>query len=662
MSLDEPGKAGEQVEVTYLEAITAALRDALEDDDRVFLLGEDIGHFGGAFGVTKGLLEVFGEDRVIDTPIAEEGFVGAAIGAAWMGERPVVELQFADFVACAFDPIVTVAAKTHWRSGQQIPLVVRMPSGGGIRGGPFHAGSPEGWFVGEPGLKVVCPATVEDAYGLTRAAIDDPDPVLVFEHKALYRRLTGPLPPRGHRTPIGRAWVARAGADATVVTYGSGLEVALGAVAQLGVDVEIVDLRTVWPFDEAAVLELRPAYLTPAGRAGGTTLRGGREPRPRARRAARIRGSRRAAGGARAPRHTGAVRPRARGRIPPRRRHHRACARGAPCLLIPAATSPPSRARSGSQLHRLVLLQRLFEERALALYRQGRIPGSFYDGRGQEAVAAGAGLALGDDDVVCPLNRELAVHLARGATTADVFRNFLGRGDSPTRGRDGNMHFGAPHRGVFPLVSMLGDLVPVTVGAALAFKRRGAARVALTFLGEGALSVGDTHEGFNLAGLWRVPAVFVIQRNHYSYSTPIERQMVNTQIDERVFGGWSIPCDSVDGTDAVTTFDAVRAAVERARSGQGPQAVEAVTLRIHGHAAHDDGRYVARELRAAFAARDPVERIELRLTLDGITRDELERLRAGVANEVAAGLAAAEASPPPDGAMLEDGVWAAPPG
>jgi pyruvate/2-oxoglutarate/acetoin dehydrogenase E1 component len=172
-----------------------------------------------------------------------------------MGERPVVELQFADFVACPFDAIVTVAAKTHWRSGIELPLVIRMPSGGGVRGGPFHAGSPEGWFVGQPGLKVVCPGTVADAYGLLRAAIDDPDPVLVFEHKGLYRRLRDAAPATGHRVPIGRAAVVRHGADATVVTYGSGVGIAAAAVEALGADVEILDLRTVWPLDADAVLD-----------------------------------------------------------------------------------------------------------------------------------------------------------------------------------------------------------------------------------------------------------------------------------------------------------------------------------------------------------------------------------------------------------------------
>jgi len=247
-----PGALGQ---ITYLEAVHSALADALRDDERVFLLGEDIGVFGGAFGATKGLIEEFGSERVLDTPISEEGFVGAAIGAAWMGERPIVELQFADFVTCPFDMIVTVAAKTHWRSGLALPLVIRMPSGGGVRGGPFHAGSPEGWFVGQPGLKVVCPGTVEDAYGLLRAAIDDPDPVLVFEHKGMYRRLRGPAPDAGHRTPLGRAYLARAGTDATVITYGSGVQLALDAVERSGADVEVLDLRTVWPLDENAVLE-----------------------------------------------------------------------------------------------------------------------------------------------------------------------------------------------------------------------------------------------------------------------------------------------------------------------------------------------------------------------------------------------------------------------
>ena len=313
-------------------------------------------------------------------------------------------------------------------------------------------------------------------------------------------------------------------------------------------------------------------------------------------------------------------------------------------------------------LFHLMLLQRLFEERVLALYRQGRVPGSVYSGRGQEAVAAGAGLALAPADVVAPLNRELACHFARGVTVADAFRNFLGKGTGPTRGRDGNMHFGAPRDGVFPLVSMLGDLVPVVVGAGLAFKRRGEPRVALTFLGEGGFSVGDTHEGLNLAGLWQVPVVLVIQSNRYSYSTPVSRQMVNTNIAQRVYGGWSIPAERVDGTDALAVLDAVRAAVERARSGNGPQAIEALSVRMQGHAAHDDARYVPAGTREEFAERfDPVERLAARLALDGVDDDEIDASRAGAAADVAAGLAEAEAAPEPDPAETEQGVYAEPP-
>jgi pyruvate dehydrogenase E1 component alpha subunit len=324
----------------------------------------------------------------------------------------------------------------------------------------------------------------------------------------------------------------------------------------------------------------------------------------------------------------------------------------------PAAEAPGIRAEVRQRLFQLMLLQRLVEERVMALYRQGRIVGSVYTGLGQEGVAAAAGLALGADDVVCPLNREQACHYARGVTVADVFRNFLGKATGPTFGRDGNMHFGVPSRGVFPLVSMLGDLVPVTVGAALAFKRRGEARVALTFMGDGLFNVGDVHEGLNLAGVLHVPAVFVVQNNRYAYSTPTEHGMVNTNIAERVRGGWSIPCERVDGTDALATYEAVHAAVERARVGEGPQAVEAVTLRGHGHAAHDDARYVPDELRAAHE--DPIERLAARLLLDGLPDGEIAALRRAAAEEVAGGLAEAEAAPAPDPATLEDGVYARP--
>ena len=310
-------------------------------------------------------------------------------------------------------------------------------------------------------------------------------------------------------------------------------------------------------------------------------------------------------------------------------------------------------------LFRLVLLHRLIEERVGLLYRQGRVSGSVYTGRGQEAVGAAAGYALGPDDVCAPLNRELACHLARGVTTAEAFRNFLGKGDSPTRGRDGNMHFGAREHGVFPLVSMLGDLCPVVVGAALAFKRRREPRVALTFWGDGAMSTGDVHEGLNLAAVLKVPAVFVLQSNGWAYSTPTSRQMMNPCMADRVEGGWGIPATRVDGSDAVATLIALRGAIERARSGDGPQAVEAVTLRLDGHAAHDDGSYMDQAQLTEYAEqRDPVERLAARLRLDGLAEEEVGALRAAAADEVSSGLEAAEASPAPDPATILDGVYA----
>ncbi len=327
----------------------------------------------------------------------------------------------------------------------------------------------------------------------------------------------------------------------------------------------------------------------------------------------------------------------------------------------PCADDPTIGADERVRLFGLVLLQRLVEERIMALYRQGRIYGSVYSGRGQEAVGAAAGLALGPDDAVFPLNRELALHLARGRRVADVFRQFLGKGDGPTRGRDGNMHFGAPEHNVFPLVSMLGDGCPVVVGAALAFKRRREGRVALTFWGDGAMNVGDVHEGLNLAAVLQVPAVFVVQSNGYAYSTPTEAGTRMPDMAERIRGGWGIPATRVDGTDAVATLAAIRAAVGRARSGEGPQRVDAVSLRMEGHAAHDDGRYMDQERRARYAAElDPVERLARRLELDGLLPEDIDELRAAAAAEVAAGLAEAEAAPAADPATLLDGVYASP--
>ena len=241
-------------ELTYLEAISDGLRTEMRRDESVFCLGEDIGVFGGAFKVTSGFHEEFGADRVIDAPLAESVIIGAAVGAAAEGMRPVCEMQFADFISCGFDQLVNVAAKLHYRQGVAVPIVVRLPSGGGFSGGPFHSQNPEAWFLQSPGLKVVAPATAPDAKGLLASAIRDPNPVMFLEHKHLYRRVRGEVPEGEHTVPIGEARIAREGGELTVVAYGSTVALAESAAEELGEDIEVVDLRTLCPLDTETIL------------------------------------------------------------------------------------------------------------------------------------------------------------------------------------------------------------------------------------------------------------------------------------------------------------------------------------------------------------------------------------------------------------------------
>ncbi|WKW12568.1 alpha-ketoacid dehydrogenase subunit beta [Pseudogemmatithrix spongiicola] len=243
-------------EITYLEAIREALDEEMARDHNVFLLGEDIGAFGGAFKVTEGLMKKYGEQRVIDSPISEIGIVGAAAGAAHMGMRPVVEMQFIDFIANAYDMLTNYVATARYRAFLPTPMVVRGPSGGYVRGGPFHSQNPEAGFIHTPGLKVVYPATAEDAKGLMKAAIRDDDCVLFFEHKYLYRRIKGVMPAGDHVVPIGKARTAREGRDVSIITYAATVHKSLEAAEKLaaeGIDVEVIDLRSLAPLDDEAI-------------------------------------------------------------------------------------------------------------------------------------------------------------------------------------------------------------------------------------------------------------------------------------------------------------------------------------------------------------------------------------------------------------------------
>jgi 2-oxoisovalerate dehydrogenase E1 component beta subunit len=243
--------------ITYLEAIRQALFEEMARDERVYVLGEDVGVYGGAFKVTDGLLERFGEQRVVDTPISETAIVGSAIGASYMGMRPVAEIQFIDFIACCFDMLTNFAATSRYRNGAGVPIVVRGPCGGGVGGGPFHSLNPEAFFLNTPGLKMVEPSTAYDAKGLLKAAIRDDDPVLYFEHKYLYRRVKDDVPAGDYVVPIGKAAVRREGSDLSLVTFGAMVHTALeaaGKLAEEGVEADVLDLRSLAPLDREAVL------------------------------------------------------------------------------------------------------------------------------------------------------------------------------------------------------------------------------------------------------------------------------------------------------------------------------------------------------------------------------------------------------------------------
>jgi 2-oxoisovalerate dehydrogenase E1 component beta subunit len=243
--------------ITYLEAIRQALFDEMTRDERVYVLGEDVGVYGGAFKVTEGLQERFGEERVIDTPISEVAIVGSAIGASYMGMRPVAEVQFIDFISCAFDMLTNFAATSRYRNGAAVPIVVRGPCGGGVSGGPFHSLNPESFFLNTPGLKMVEPSTAYDAKGLLKAAIRDDDPVLYFEHKYLYRRIKDDVPDEDYIVPLGKAALRREGSDLSIITFGAMVHTALDAAKRLtddGVQADVLDLRSLAPLDREAVL------------------------------------------------------------------------------------------------------------------------------------------------------------------------------------------------------------------------------------------------------------------------------------------------------------------------------------------------------------------------------------------------------------------------
>jgi TPP-dependent pyruvate/acetoin dehydrogenase alpha subunit len=321
-----------------------------------------------------------------------------------------------------------------------------------------------------------------------------------------------------------------------------------------------------------------------------------------------------------------------------------------------AARAHLTREDRGS-LFRYMVMMRASEERAVRLYKQGKIPGSFYDGRGQEAISVGASFVLGPRDRTCILHRDLGAHLVRGVTPDRYLANYMGRVDGVTGGKDGNLHFADRDLGSVAMVSMLPDMALVANGMALAFKLRGEPRVAMTFFGEGSTANGQWHEGMNFAGIHRLPVVFILENNRFAYSTPNELEFAVDPVERAHTYGF--PGLNVDGNDVEAVFEAAREATERARAGDGPTLIECQTMRMHGHGAHDDMRYVPKEMVAEWEGRDPIDRYAERLVSDfGFSPSEVEQIRGEVGTYVDECAAKALESPMPEPQLAREGVFA----
>src|ERR687883_1852246 len=319
---------------------------------------------------------------------------------------------------------------------------------------------------------------------------------------------------------------------------------------------------------------------------------------------------------------------------------------------LPADVSQHLNTEDRVGLLRAMLMMRGVEERAMTLYRQGKVPGSFYDGFGQEAVSAGAAWAMAAQDRLCVLHRDLAAHVIRGVAPARIFAQYMGRDGGITRGRDGNVHFGDRTVGCVGMVSMLPDMMLVATGLAMAFKLRGERRVALTWFGDGSTSRGDFHEAMNWAGVQRLPVIFVLENNQYAYSTPLDQQFAVDPVERAAAYGF--PGVSVDGNDVEAVCEAPRQARERAIAGEGPTLIEAVTMRMHGHAAHDDMKYVPKEQVEEWRKKDPIDRQEARLRDLGV---DTAAVRDEVRAAIEAATEAALAKPVPDPATATDRLF-----
>ncbi len=658
------------MQLTMREAIKLAIADEMRADPSVVVFGEDVADAGGVFKVTTGLLEEFGGDRVRDTPIAETAIIGAAIGAAAKGLRPVVEIMFAEFFGVALDQVVTEAAKMRYLSGGKLtmPIVLRASAAGGLGFGSQHSQTLESWFMNTPGLVVVSPSGPAAAYGLLRCAIRDQDPVIFLEPRNLYNTKEEFETGDAALWSLGTARIVRTGTDVTIAALGQMVGVARAAADLLAdISCEVIDLGTARPWDRATVL--------------GSVERTGRivivEENP----------------------HTGgwgadvASAVAAEGfeylDAPPTRvacpdvpvpfgaleRHYLPSAERVAAAVtelmrsgtaaqrvLPPATGAggTTAARSSGDASRRAALTdplgryarmveiRLIEDESMNLYLEGLIAGSMHTGQGQEAVAVGVAASLRPTDMVTCTYRGHGLALALGLTPIALIAEMLGRRDGSLGGKGGSMHLSAPEIGLLPTFAIVGGGIPVAVGAAYASQVKRDGGVAVAAFGDGATNIGAFHESLNMASVWRLPAIFVCENNLYGEYSRIEKTTPITDIAARA-AAYAMPGEIVDGQDVDAVMAAMARAVSRARSGGGPTLLEMKTYRYAGHSRGDPAKYRPTGELEQWKERDPIALYERVLTAAGIAdAAKLADVRAETERGVAAAIAAAKASPMPD--------------
>src|SRR5258705_280547 len=658
-----------QMQLTMRDAMKLAIADEMRADSSVVVFGEDVADAGGVFKVTVGLVEEFGTDRVRDTPIAETAIIGAAVGAAAKGLRPVVEIMFAEFFGVALDQVVTEAAKMRYLSGGALamPIVLRASSGGGLGFGSQHSQTLESWFMNTPGLVVVSPSGAAAAYGLLRCAIRDQDPVIFLEPRNLYNSKEGVETGEAALWPLGTARIVREGKDVTVVALGQMVGVARAAADLLpDISCEVIDLGTARPWDRATVLgsvertgkvliveenpltggwgadvasavaaegfefldappvrvacpdvpvpfgALERHYLPSAERVAAAVtelMRSGTA-------AQRVLPPATGAGGTTAARSSGDASRRA------------------------ALTDPLGR------YARMVEI-RLIEDESMNLYLEGLIAGSMHTGQGQEAVAVGVAASLRPTDMVTCTYRGHGLALALGLTPIALIAEMLGRRDGSLGGKGGSMHLSAPEIGLLPTCAIVGGGIPVAVGAAYASQVKRDGGVAVAAFGDGATNIGAFHESLNMASVWRLPVIFVCENNLYGEYSRIEKTTPITDIAARA-AAYAMPGEIVDGQDVDAVMAAMARAVSRARSGGGPTLLEMKTYRYAGHSRGDPAKYRPTGELEQWKERDPIALYERVLTAAGIAdAAKLADVRAETERGVAAAIAAAKASPMP---------------